>query len=45
MTNKEAINLLDDIIGMIYIHDENDVDEALKMAIKALENWSDENDI
>jgi hypothetical protein len=37
MTNNDAIDLLDNLIGMIDDNQENDYDTALKMAIKALE--------
>ena len=37
MTNEEAIELLDNLIGMIEDNQNNDYDEALKMGIKALE--------
>lgn len=36
MTNKEAINLLDNLIGMIEDNQNSDYDTALKMAIEAL---------
>lgn len=36
MTNEEAINLLDNLIGMIADSQENDYDSALKMAIESL---------
>lgn len=38
MTREEAIELLDNLIGMIEDNQNNDYDEALKMGIKALEN-------
>ena len=38
MTKKEAIELLDNLIGMVEDNQNNDYDEALKMGIKALEN-------
>lgn len=37
MTNKEAINLLDNLKGMIDDNQGNDYDQAFRMAIKALE--------
>lgn len=37
MTNEEAINILDNLIGMVEDNHNNDYDEALKLAIKALE--------
>ena len=37
MTREEAIDLLDNLIGMIEDNHESDYDTALKMAIKALE--------
>ena len=37
MTNAEAIDLLDNLIGMVEDSQDNDYDEALKMGIKALE--------
>ena len=37
MTNEEAIDLLDNLIGIIDDNQENDYDTAFKMAIKALE--------
>ena len=36
MTREEAIDLLDNLIGMVEDNQENDYDEALKMAIEAL---------
>lgn len=36
MTKEEAIDLLDNLIGMITDNQDSDYDEALKMAIKAL---------
>lgn len=36
MTNKEAINLLDNLIGMVEDNQNSDYDKALKMAIDAL---------
>ena len=36
MTNEEAINLLDNLIGMIEDNHNSDYDTAFKMAIKAL---------
>ena len=36
MTNKEAINLLDNLIGMVEDNQNSDYDQALKMAIDAL---------
>ena len=37
MTREEAITLLDNLIGMVEDNHSSDYDEALKMAIKALE--------
>lgn len=37
MTRQEAINLLDNLIGFIEDNHGSDYDEALKLAIKALE--------
>ena len=37
MTREEAIDLLDNLIGMIEDNHNSDYDTALKMAIKALE--------
>lgn len=37
MTNEKAIDLLDNLIGMVEDNQEDDYDEALKMGIKALE--------
>ena len=37
MTREEAIELLDNLIGMLTDNHESDYDTALKMAIKALE--------
>lgn len=37
MTNEEAKDLLDNLIGMVDDNQESDYDTALKMAIKALE--------
>lgn len=36
MNNQEAIDLLDNLIGMISDNQDSDYDEALKMGIKAL---------
>lgn len=36
MTREEAADLLDNLIGMVEDNQENDYDEALKMAIEAL---------
>ena len=36
MTNKEAINLLDNLLGMVEDNQNSDYDKALKMAIDAL---------
>ena len=36
MTREEAIDLLDNLIGMVEDNQENDYDEVLKMAIEAL---------
>lgn len=36
MTNEQAIDLLDNLIGMVTDSNENDYDTALKMGIKAL---------
>lgn len=36
MTKTEAIDLLDNLVGMVEDNQENDYDEALKMAIEAL---------
>ena len=38
MTNQEAVELLDNLIGMVEDNQHNDYDEAFKMGIKALEN-------
>ncbi len=38
MTREEAIELLDNLIGMVEDNQHNDYDEAFKMGIKALEN-------
>ena len=37
MTKEEAMDLLDNLIGMVEDSQDNDYDEALKMGIKALE--------
>ena len=37
MTREEAIDLLDNLIGMIEDNHNSDYDKALKMAIKSLE--------
>ena len=42
MTREEAADLLDNLIGMVEDNQENDYDEALKMAIEAL-NVTDTN--
>ena len=44
MTIEEAIDLLDNLIGMIDDNHGNDYDTALKMAIKALEESVSDND-
>lgn len=38
MTNQEAIDLLDDLIGMVDDEDDSKYDRALKIAIKALKD-------
>lgn len=52
MTNEEAINLLDNLIGMVEDNQNSDYDKALKMAIETLKQserekaewvWSDED--
>ena len=40
MTKEEAIDLLDNLIGMVEDSQDNDYDEALKMGIEALERTS-----
>lgn len=40
MTREQAIDLLDNLIGMIDDNQENDYDTAFKMAIQALEEIS-----
>lgn len=37
MTREQAINLLDNLIGMVEDNQENDYDSALRTAIEALE--------
>ena len=37
MTNEKAIDLLDNLIGMVEDNHNSDYDKALKMAIKSLE--------
>ena len=44
MSIEEAIDLLDNLIGMIDDNHGNDYDTALKMAIKALEESVTDND-
>ena len=44
MTIEQAIDLLDNLIGMIDDNHGNDYDTALKMAIKALEESVTDND-
>lgn len=39
MTRETAINLLDNLIGMVEDNQQNDYDEAFKMAIRSLEAW------
>lgn len=39
MTRVEAIDLLDNLKGMIEDSQGNDYDEALKVAISDMENW------
>ena len=44
MTNEKAIDLLDNLIGMVEDNQESDYDTALKMAIQALsQEPTDEN--
>lgn len=40
MTRIEAIDLLDNLIGMIEDNHQSDYDTALQMGIKALETWN-----
>ena len=40
MSREEAIDLLDNLIGMIEDNHESDYDTAFKMAIQALETWN-----
>lgn len=49
MTREEAMDLLDNLIGMVEDSQDNDYDEALKMAIEALRErpkgeWIEESD-
>lgn len=41
MTPDEAINLLDNLIGMVEDNQQNDYDTALKMGISALKEVRD----
>lgn len=38
MTREEAIELLDNLVGMVEDNQNHDYDEALKMAIEALKH-------
>lgn len=40
MTNEEAINLLDNLVGMVEDNHNSDYDKALKMGIEALKKQS-----
>lgn len=42
MTNKEAINLLDNLLGMVEDNQNNDYDTALHMGIDALKAEPDD---
>lgn len=42
MTRETAINLLDDLIGMVEDNQQNDYDEAFKMAIRSLKSWDED---
>ena len=42
MTSEEAINLLDNLIGMVEDNQQNDYDEAFKLAIKSLKSWDED---
>ena len=42
MTREEAINLLDNLIGMVEDNQQNDYDEAFKLAIKSLKSWDED---
>lgn len=44
MTNLEAIELLDNLIGMVEDNQDNDYDEALKMGIEALKKTCNKAD-
>lgn len=41
MTNEEAKDLLDNLIGMVEDNQNNDYDEALKLAIRSLKAWEE----
>ena len=45
MTATEAIDLLDNLIGMLEDNHGSDYDAALKMAIKSLENTDDKTEL
>lgn len=42
MTRETAINLLDNLIGMVEDNQQNDYDEAFKMAIRSLKSWDED---
>lgn len=41
MNSEEAKDLLDNLIGMVEDNQNNDYDEALKLAIRSLNAWSE----
>ena len=45
MTNKEAIDLLDNLIGMVDDNHDSDYDTALRMGIKALKQMQAESEV
>lgn len=42
MTRETAINLLDNLIGMVEDNQQNDYDEAFKLAIRSLKSWDED---
>lgn len=42
MTRETAINLLDNLIGMVEDNQQGDYDEAFKLAIRSLKSWDED---
>lgn len=42
MTRETAINLLDNLIGMVEDNQQSDYDEAFKLAIRSLKSWDED---